>query len=1494
MSASAAAADNDTWSNRSAMSTFSLGSNVSNSSGMPMLISKLVDANGYPTFKQKMKIMLEGHEVWDVIVGPELSPQATDAEKKEWVKKDKKAKMMILLGLSDSLLRMFANAENSKKLWCALEEQFQPRNVSTTHIHMQNLIKLKLREGGNLMEHIALFKFYGDKLAELDNGFKDSMLAHLLLTSLPPSYQTIVMITMKVDEKTFSFNYVRECLIQNLSFRNAQEASHQHEENDIETAMAVQSYKPQHQQQQQQRKMRGQGGPQQQQQRRCFNCGSTDHLIANCPNKARHKSDSSTKSTEQAHQVRSINTPSQSVTQASNQDDANNNIEICFMMRSSNHNDDQKVNMNNCTDAFLDTAASNTMTPNLSALTNTRKTSRSAVVGDNRVVPALCEGDLVLSSSTGEIIIHDVMYVPSLANTLISVGQLAKSGYNTMFDNKSAKIWSKDKKLVLEAELGHDTMYRISNVCVGLPKQMALTIRAIDARIHYRMGHVGASTLARLVKEKGALGLPDDLKIEKFDCEGCVYGKQTRLPFTSTSSSSVATQCLELTHTDIGVVRDPTGNGYTYWCLFLDDYSGYVVSAILKNKSDVLTAFKQYKKYSELKFHPLKLKRVRSDNGGEYIGDFARYLAECGIVHELTTPYTPQWNGKVECYNGVYVRMTRAQLHHMFVPPRFWTEAFKTSIYIGNRLISRTAHENKTPFEFCNNRKPNLSHLRVFGCVAYAHVQKKQAKFDPRAIKCMMVGYCDTSRAWRLWEPKSNKYIRSRDVTFFEDTPFFNHNSSSDNAIGANQEEPMIGGVIDHYPEIEDIKSPNEAPVMPNSAAMPDIVDREADIDVNDFHDADHVGGDDGADYAENNDVDPQQEAPISVNEDLSEEEENYASIASESESATHTMSASTHSDVASDYDISATVQHDSLSAPRIPTSSSSQQAQLSASERGPRYPARNRTRPGKWWISEHANVVMTSSNDDVKSTSYECIDDEPRHVNEAFSRHDAEMWKAACMEELESQQENKSWDLVPRDPNIKVLRSQWVFKIKRKANGKIDKYKARLCVDGSKQTFGVNYTETYAPVVKMTTIRILLAIVALYDLELHQMDVKTAFLNGVLNELIHMEQPPGFIKGGRDMVCQLNKAIYGLRQSSRVWYLTIAEFLAKLGFKRVESDYGLFVNWTATSKCLISLYVDDLLIACNSMDYLVEVKHKLSQEYKMTDLGEAGYILGIQLHRDRARRQIFLSQSHYLERVLERFRMSDCKPVSTPIENQSMMVAHDGVVDVNLRSMYQSAVGSLMYAMTCTRPDLAFAVGLVSRFSSNPSDVHWAAIKRILRYVRGSAQLRLCLGAPCATDSMSNLVVGYCDADWAADKVEYKSTSGYVFYLGSGPISWRSKRQTSVALSTAEAEYMSASVACQEALWIKELLKQIGIDVSKPITMFSDNQSAIAMGENPGQHNRTKHILIRYHFIRDQIEKGSVNLSYCPTQDNVADVFTKGLAKVKHNTFVNKLGLMG
>ena len=510
----------------------------------------------------------------------------------------------------------------------------------------------------------------------------------------------------------------------------------------------------------------------------------------------------------------------------------------------------------------------------------------------------------------------------------------------------------------------------------------------------------------------------------------------------------------------------------------------------------------------------------------------------------------------------------------------------------------------------------------------------------------------------------------------------------------------------------------------------------------------------------------------------------------------------------------------------------------------------------------------------------------EPANYKEAITCQDSSKWVVAMQEEMESLQKNGTWTLANLPKGKKAVKCKWVFKKKEGIPGiEEPRYKARLVAKGFSQIPGVDFNDIYSPVVKHTSIRLLLGIVALNDFELEQLDVKTAFLHGELEEEIYMEQPEGFqVEGKEDHVCRLQKSLYGLKQSPRQWYKRFDTFVVNLGFKRSSYDSCVYMRPVGDgSFTYLLLYVDDMLVAARSKSEIAKIKVQLSTEFDMKDLGAAKRILGMEIRRDRKARRLYLSQEGYVRKVLERFGMCKAKPVTTPLAAHFKLSSRQSPTsDEEIKKMaktpYASAVGSIMYAMLCTRPDLAHAVSVVSRYMANPGKEHWQAVKWTLRYLSGTAST--CLEFGCSSVGLC----GYVDSDYAGDIDSRRSTSGYIFMFGGCAVSWKACLQATVALSTAEAEYMAITEAVKEAIWLRNIYGELTQDVRR-LEILCDSQSAIFLTKDNMFHDRTKHIDVRYHFVREVVEKGDIVVVKVSTEDNAADMLTKTLpgAKFQH-----------
>jgi len=457
--------------------------------------------------------------------------------------------------------------------------------------------------------------------------------------------------------------------------------------------------------------------------------------------------------------------------------------------------------------------------------------------------------------------------------------------------------------------------------------------------------------------------------------------------------------------------------------------------------------------------------------------------------------------------------------------------------------------------------------------------------------------------------------------------------------------------------------------------------------------------------------------------------------------------------------------------------------------------------------------------------------------------------------------------------------------------------------IKGYEQRYGIDFKETFAPVVNFRTVKVLLALAATLDLEIHQMDVKTAFLNGELEEEIYMEIPEGYhdwktksnteFESEPDMVLQLQKSLYGLKQAPRVWNKSLDSFLRSLGFKRSEADHSLYLRHDA----IIAVYVDDMSLFAERIETIQQLKQQLKGKYEMTDLGEMKRFLGIEITRDRKARTIRLNQERYIDEVLQRFSMENCKPMKTPLPTRSNLEVYAKDANPDDRLLYQSMLGSIMYAMLWTRPDLAYTISLLGQFSANPGPDHWNCMKHVMRYLKGSKSVELQYSG--SLDSLN--FHGFTDSEFAGDQVTRKSTSGHIFMMSGGAVSWASKRQSTVAASSTEAEYIATAFAAKEAIWLRQLLREVEqqfIDPKEqsklPATMlYGDNQGSISLTKNPENHQRTKHIDVQYHFTRARVESHEIAVEYIPTADMTADILTKSLEWIKHERHMRGMGLV-
>lgn len=530
------------------------------------------------------------------------------------------------------------------------------------------------------------------------------------------------------------------------------------------------------------------------------------------------------------------------------------------------------------------------------------------------------------------------------------------------------------------------------------------------------------------------------------------------------------------------------------------------------------------------------------------------------------------------------------------------------------------------------------------------------------------------------------------------------------------------------------------------------------------------------------------------------------------------------------------------------------------------RYPTRSRRPPERL---EYSNMVEL----------------EPESYKEVTVHPNKEKWIEAMQAEYNSLSKHGTWVLVDRPAGRKTTKCKWVFKIKKDTSGQVTKYKARLVAKGFTQVAGVDYGETFSPVARLSSVRLLIAFAAHRGLQVDHLDVETAFLNGDLEEEIYMEQPEGFSTDPKNKVCLLKKALYGLKQAPRQWNIKVCDAMRKLSLTQTATEHCLYFRREANDLLLVAVFVDDFYIVSTNDTLKRNFKKELQKQFIVKDLGILKDCLGMRVtHSDDS---ISLDQTKYIEKLLHKYNMTDAITVSTPLE-PGLKLSLPEKEEPKAEVPYQELIGSLMYIAICTRPDIAHSVSYLSQFNAHYGEVHWRAAKRVLRYLKGTKELKL-------SYNKTSLFYPTCyvDADYGNNMVDRKSFTGYVFIMSGGPISWEARKQRTVALSTTEAEYMALAEACKEAIYLRTLINELHLIPTHSIVIYSDNQSSIKLAHNDTYHSRTKHIDIKHHFIRDTVTHQHIEIKFIPTQSMIADVLTKPLAKLKHAKCVQSLGLI-
>ena len=1046
----------------------------------------------------------------------------------------------------------------------------------------------------------------------------------------------------------------------------------------------------------------------------------------------------------------------------------------------------------------------------------------------------------------------EALLVPNIHTSLLSTAQLADL-YRISFYKDSCVIQCSDQTYMVIGIKKSDSLFHFRGST--LPTQSTLSY-AMIARYkalkmvklscwHQRLGHIYLERVKRLLSLY-RLDFETEEQSMPAICATCIKAKHQRTYIRKPARR--AERPFELIHSDLcGPIQVPSLSDARYFIIYVDDHTRHVWVYFLKSKKaeEVTFRFQEFKTQMKRQFPQWPIVRFRCDNGkGEYDNSLFRgILTVSGITFEPAPPYTQHKNGVAERMIRTLATIARCMMIDSNMPSNLWAEAVNTATYLHARLPSRSLG-SASPHEKLYSKRAPIEHLRRFGSVAYKLIptaQRVQTKFGPRSKLYAFIGYVhNTTKIWKLYDPVSKNVVHASDVVFDETITAF-HSNQPDNAdILKDLGDDVI---LDEEEEEE-------------STEMQDV---EQNVGCSKHSSATGI-----------------------------QETQDVSNSPSVEKQDTNVMNQ------------------------RITRSSTKKDGTAMEGAHGfiTGYVAEANSRESVGSVENSGFITGCNAEDTSRESASSVekleavnpthgvppiyIGEEPRVYHEAVR---SESWKYAMREEYSSLQKNSTWQLCTRKTmqtaGVKCpVGCKWVYKLKTKLDQSL-RYKARLVIKGYEHN---SYHDTFAPVTKLATLRMLIAIACSKGWEIDQMDVTTAFLNPSINEEVYMELPEGYDwlwgspeAGGNKIshtthVLKLNKALYGLKTAPRLWYNDIDAYLKTLGFIQSGADPNLYLR----IDCVLLLYVDDILLA--SIDGATRIKQSLKSKYEMVDLGPAQQYLGIVIEKNAL--GIKIHQAPYISILLERFGLENCNKVGTPLDKGSIRDIQNSASTTappHLQRQFQCLLGSIMYAMLATRPDLCFAISILNKHSASPTERHLAAAKRVLRYLKGTKDMGI------QYERKPTEPIGYSDSDWAGDHHDRRSTGGFAFLLSSAAISWKAKRQQSVALSSLEAEYMASSEAAKEAIWIRRLYNDItGKIANTPITIHLDNLGCIQSIENPRFHERTKHIDIRYHFVRNAIAEQRILVEHIPSSENTADIMTKALSNDLHRKHVLGLGLRG
>lgn len=1402
-----------------------------------------LDDTNYLFWKDRMRTALDEMGLWGIVNGTEETPDEYDPEYKNWARREKAAFSRLQLKVSKTVAPKIRSCTTSSDIWKKLESHYRLAGSLGQFDLMARWNGCKCNKE-EIRDYIAKHENFAAEAEEYGMAVDDALKAMMFLQGLPTSYAHVVSaINTAATERgrPVSFQKATTAALAEYTLRQTMRVKSTHHtgikrELDVEPEDTVYA-------------TLGRDTTKWRISRReavCHACGKEGHYTHECfslPENARNRKARRFPTRNQDSRANTVSTTSSEqghdMVQAAFSHDTPilpgpDSEYVLFAFDYANITVDPEV-------WLVDSGCSNHICGEKDMFESYEicmgLKSIYVTVGNGEQVAVHGKGTIRLQAngSKTNIVLKDVYHIPKFPN-LISVGQPSRKGvvYRGSHEQMEFSMVDQPDKVIMTAVPHGKNLFRLdvsTRLCPNDDRIYAaplspVAINRIEA-LHRQLGHPSFVYMREMAKAE----LLPGLKASDFDklgvnsaCVTCTRGKLHRSPFNP--SNSRAATILQLVHSDVVGKLTPSMSGCEYFVTFLDDASRYSWTYAIKKKSDVESVFKRWKESVE-NFTKSKITILRSDGGGEYVSNsFIKFLHANGIRHQMSITETPQQNGRAKRFNRTIQNKVNCLMIDSGFPEGYWAESLHTATYLLNRTPNKAI--GKTPYEAFHGKKPDLSNLQTFGAKGEALILPLPAgnKGKSRTVPVRFLGYSEDRKAYRCVTDKG-AVIFTRDVKFFP----------TDDQGATNYKQAIFPSK--QYGPMETLQEELDDPGETASQVSGQKSNNSPDAETQ----GEPVEGDSEDIQVKTNTSPPADSTNKELPPTPPSEETSSAAMSTNDATCRGGMGADG-------------VYRSAAGRPIKPPTSLDP----------------NSNNPTQGLLAENIGMSI----DPTRAPScYEEAMAIPGFVD-------------AMEREMASLRNHGVYETVSIPPGRKPIGGKWVYAVKQRADGSIEKYKARFVGQGFSQIPGTDYETdgVTAPTARQASTRLFLAVSSKHKFSIRQADFETAYLNADMDKELYMKPPKGYEEP--DGKCWLiKKALYGFKQSGNLWHLGLTKTLSDTGFTKLQKEPCWWVkkeNGAISAMALI--YVDDILVATESDDKSRQILLLLNAKYQLKDRGALGESdamwLGMQIKRCKSGYDI--DQSHYARTIVDRL-VPDARGASTPItkELSSAFVGQEPRVNQSI----MVASGSIIWLACGSRPDLSFAGSTIAQHNAHPTEAAWGLVTQCVRYIKSTAQTTLHI----EHDPQAPPLELYCDADYAEDKDTRRSISGYVIKVHGSTIAWQSKKQKSIVRSTLEAEYVAASLACQQLQFYQQLLREVDVHAETP-PVWIDNMGAIETIKNQYINERTKHIDISLKYAREMHNKGTIDLRWIPSKDQQADLLTKALPGPAYATLNKALGL--